>query len=148
MSRAWIIVAAEKEELASELRLRVHLHEPRRERIERDVYRVRMGTSLCFALWRSDTVPVAVAQPRTRWDAPWVTAAAARRWPLPLPSSAELKLHNERLVRHCAGVVQALHKEKESFFKLREDQNSISSAFQQRIHDMENVFLMASRAEK
>ncbi|XP_066466950.1 coiled-coil domain-containing protein 180 [Tiliqua scincoides] len=103
LSHAWIIVAAEREELKSELRLRIHLHEPRQGRVEKDVYRVRM---------------------------------------------AELRLHNERLVRHCAGVVQALNKEKESFLKLREDQNSVSRAFQQRIQDMENIFLVESRADK
>ncbi|XP_061460267.1 coiled-coil domain-containing protein 180 [Rhineura floridana] len=103
LSKAWVIVAAKKEEISSELQLRIHLHEPRQQRIERDVYHVRM---------------------------------------------AELRLHNERLIRHCTGVVEALNSEKAAFFKLRVDQNHVSKTFRRRIQDMENIFLTESRAEK
>ncbi|XP_042336518.1 coiled-coil domain-containing protein 180 isoform X3 [Sceloporus undulatus] len=102
-SQASTTVAAKKEELQSELQLRIHLHEPRRGRIEKDIYHVRM---------------------------------------------AELRLHSERLVRHCAGVVEALNKERRAFFKLRENQNHISKTFRHRIQDMENIFLTESRADK
>uniref|UniRef100_A0A8D2IW98 Coiled-coil domain containing 180 n=1 Tax=Varanus komodoensis TaxID=61221 RepID=A0A8D2IW98_VARKO len=103
LSNASAIVAAKKEELSSELQLRIHLHEPRRERIEKDVYHVRM---------------------------------------------AELRLHNERLARHCAGLVEALNAEKAAFFKLRHDQNKVSKTFRHKIQDMENMFLVEGRAEK
>ncbi|KAH0615378.1 hypothetical protein JD844_004560 [Phrynosoma platyrhinos] len=102
-SQASTTVAAKKEELQSELQLRIHLHEPRRGRIEKDIYHIRM---------------------------------------------AELRLHSERLVRHCAGVVEALNKERSAFFKLREDQNHLSKTFRHRIQDMENIFLTESRADK
>ncbi|XP_060126029.1 coiled-coil domain-containing protein 180-like [Zootoca vivipara] len=60
LSKAWVIVDSKKEEISSEVQLRAHLHEPRRERIEKDIYDVRM---------------------------------------------AELRFHNDRLLRHCSGVV-------------------------------------------
>nr|XP_028571004.1 coiled-coil domain-containing protein 180 isoform X2 [Podarcis muralis] len=103
LSKAWVIVDSKKEEISAELQLRAHLHEPRRERIEKDIYDVRM---------------------------------------------AELRFHNDRLVRHCSGVVEALNKEKAAFSKLREDQNRVSKTFRRKIQDMENIFLMETRAEK
>ncbi|XP_067328095.1 coiled-coil domain-containing protein 180 isoform X2 [Anolis sagrei] len=102
-SQAEAVTSAKKEELQSELQLRLHLHEPRRGRIEMDVFRLR---------------------------------------------SAELRLHSERLVRHCAGVVGALHKERGAFLRLREEQNQLSRTFRLRIQDMENIFLTESRAER
>ncbi|XP_053138361.1 coiled-coil domain-containing protein 180 [Hemicordylus capensis] len=103
VSKSWLILAARKEELNAELQLRLHLHEPRREHIEKDIYHVRI---------------------------------------------AELRLHSDRLTRHCAGMLQALNSERASFFTLRDDQNAISKNFRLRIQDMENVFLTESRAEK
>ncbi|XP_030391262.1 coiled-coil domain-containing protein 180 isoform X1 [Gopherus evgoodei] len=44
LSNSWIIVTAKKEELDSELQLRLHMHQPRRERIEKDIHNVRAGT--------------------------------------------------------------------------------------------------------
>ncbi|XP_054853763.1 coiled-coil domain-containing protein 180 [Eublepharis macularius] len=43
LSTSWTIMASKKEELNAELQLRIHLHEPRRERIEKDVFYVRMA---------------------------------------------------------------------------------------------------------
>ncbi|KAM7143838.1 coiled-coil domain-containing protein 180 isoform 2-T2 [Macrochelys suwanniensis] len=43
LSNSWIIVTAKKEELNSELQLRLHMHEPRREHIEKDIHNVRAG---------------------------------------------------------------------------------------------------------
>ncbi|XP_053863841.1 coiled-coil domain-containing protein 180 isoform X2 [Malaclemys terrapin pileata] len=103
LSNSWIIVTAKKEELNSELQLRLHMHQPRRERIEKDIHNVR---------------------------------------------AAELLLHQERLECHCAGVVEALNKEKNEFMKLREDQNDISKNFRRRIQDMEAIFLSSTKAEK
>uniref|UniRef100_A0A8C3TAE1 Coiled-coil domain containing 180 n=1 Tax=Chelydra serpentina TaxID=8475 RepID=A0A8C3TAE1_CHESE len=103
LSNSWIIVTAKKEELNSELQLRLHMHEPRREHIEKDIHNVR---------------------------------------------AAELLLHQERLDCHCAGVVEALNKEKNEFMKLREDQNDISKNFRRRIQDMEAIFLSSTKAEK
>uniref|UniRef100_A0ABM5F6F7 Coiled-coil domain-containing protein 180 n=1 Tax=Pogona vitticeps TaxID=103695 RepID=A0ABM5F6F7_9SAUR len=103
LAKTWSVVGAKKEEVNSEVQLRIHLHEPRRERIEKDIYHVRL---------------------------------------------AELRFHSERLARHCAGVVEALNKERAAFFKLREDQNNVSRTFRHRIQDMENIFLTESRAER
>ncbi|KAM6431321.1 coiled-coil domain-containing protein 180 isoform 3-T5 [Liasis olivaceus] len=103
MSSAWVVVGAKKEELHSELHLRLHLHEPRRERIEKDVYHVRM---------------------------------------------AELKFHNERLMRHCSGLLEVLNKERGAFIKIREDHNAVSKSFRIRIQEMEKLFQAESRAEK
>ncbi|XP_067397987.1 coiled-coil domain-containing protein 180 [Emydura macquarii macquarii] len=103
LSNSWIIVTAKKEELNSELQLRLHMHQSRHERIEKDIHNVR---------------------------------------------AAELLLHQERLERHCAGVVEALNKEKNEFMKLREDQNDISKNFRRRIQDMEAIFLSSTKAEK
>ncbi|XP_062816760.1 coiled-coil domain-containing protein 180 isoform X1 [Anolis carolinensis] len=102
-AQAEAVTAAKKEELQSELQLRLHLHEPRRGRIEKDVFHLR---------------------------------------------AAELRLHSERLVRHCAGVVEALHKERGAFLRLRDEQNQLSRTFRLRIQDMENVFLTESRADR
>ncbi|XP_013930968.1 PREDICTED: uncharacterized protein LOC106556497, partial [Thamnophis sirtalis] len=103
LSSTWVIGVTKKEELSSELQLRLHLHEPRKERIEKDIYNVRM---------------------------------------------VELRLHNDRLKRHCAGLIEALNKERSSFNKIREDHNAVSRSFRTRIQDMERVFQMESRAEK
>ncbi|XP_015266758.1 PREDICTED: coiled-coil domain-containing protein 180, partial [Gekko japonicus] len=103
LSAARAVMASKKEELSSELQLRIHLHEPRRGRIEKDVFQVRL---------------------------------------------VELQLHNDRLARHCAGVVEALNQEKTAFQKLQEGQNTLSKNFRKRIQDMEDIFLRESRAEK
>ncbi|XP_070614598.1 coiled-coil domain-containing protein 180 [Erythrolamprus reginae] len=103
LSSTSVIVVTKKEELNSELQLRLHLHEPRRERIEKDIYNIRM---------------------------------------------AELRIHSDRLKRHCAGLIEALNKERAAFIKIREDHNGISRSFRNRIQDMEKVFQMESRAEK
>ncbi|CAM5163781.1 unnamed protein product [Eretmochelys imbricata] len=103
LSNSWIIVTAKKEELNSELQLRLHMHQPRRAHIEKDIHNVR---------------------------------------------AAELLLHQDRLECHCAGVVEALTKEKNEFMKLREDQNNISKNFGRRIQDMEAIFLSSTKAEQ
>ncbi|XP_060540587.1 coiled-coil domain-containing protein 180-like [Pantherophis guttatus] len=103
LSSIGVVVVAKKEELNSELQLRLHLHEPRRERIEKDIYNVRR---------------------------------------------AELRIHSDRLKRHCAGLIEALNKERSAFIKIREDHNAVSKSFRTRIQDMEKVFQMESRAER
>ncbi|KAF7241106.1 hypothetical protein EYD10_12334 [Varanus komodoensis] len=306
LSNASAIVAAKKEELSSELQLRIHLHEPRRERIEKDVYHVRMGTGEGVASKRfscsqqpnqtkpnqtkpnqtkpnhpipshpipsqgemlmAGLFPVSVHCEIRVESGPWLVgphgqasaalrglqwestqpylallgippgsfgmpSSTAERQPLPtgawltgdcllstmpdprisnrgrlvflcpclggfqslcwekkvnrdqpqqdpavLPTSthcladlwdyashphhsvcavaelsggngAELRLHNERLARHCAGLVEALNAEKAAFFKLRHDQNKVSKTFRHKIQDMENMFLVEGRAEK
>ncbi|XP_074871431.1 coiled-coil domain-containing protein 180 [Carettochelys insculpta] len=103
LSNSCIIVSAKKEELNSELQLRLHMHQPRRKHIEKDIHNVR---------------------------------------------AAELLLHQERLERHCTGVVEALDKEKNEFMKIREDQNDVSKNFRRRIQDMETILLGSAKAEK
>ncbi|XP_043354753.1 coiled-coil domain-containing protein 180 isoform X2 [Dermochelys coriacea] len=103
LSNSRIIVTAKKEELNSELQLRLQMHQPRRERIEKDIHNVR---------------------------------------------AAELLLHQKRLECHCAGVMEALNKEKNEFMKMREDQNDISKNFGRRIQDMEAIFHSSTKAEK
>uniref|UniRef100_A0A670Y8Y8 DUF4456 domain-containing protein n=1 Tax=Pseudonaja textilis TaxID=8673 RepID=A0A670Y8Y8_PSETE len=103
LASTWVVVVVKKEELSAELQLRLHLHEPRRERIEKDVYNVRM---------------------------------------------AELRIHSDRLKRHCAALIEALNKERGAFFKIREDHNAVSKSFRNRIQEMEKVFQTESRAEK
>ncbi|KAM9642245.1 coiled-coil domain-containing protein 180 [Trichechus inunguis] len=100
---ARIIVATKIEELESELELRLHLHQPRAQRIERDIHNVR---------------------------------------------AAELLLHQERLDSHCAGVVEALKKERLMFCQFQEEQNTRSRNFRRKIYDMEHIFLNASRSHK
>uniref|UniRef100_A0A8C5SPJ3 Coiled-coil domain-containing protein 180 n=1 Tax=Laticauda laticaudata TaxID=8630 RepID=A0A8C5SPJ3_LATLA len=103
LASTWVVVVVKKEELNAELQLRLHLHEPRRERIEKDIYNIRM---------------------------------------------AELQIHSNRLKRHCAGLTEALNKERGAFIKIREDHNAVSKSFRNRIQEMEKVFQMESRAEK
>ncbi|XP_038601201.1 coiled-coil domain-containing protein 180 isoform X2 [Tachyglossus aculeatus] len=103
LSNANVIVAAKKEELNSELELRFHLHEPRAQRIETDIYSVR---------------------------------------------AAELLLHQERLDRHCAGVIEALDKEKVEFSKVQDEQSVRSKNFRKKITDMELFFLNATKSDK
>uniref|UniRef100_A0A8B9PJM9 Coiled-coil domain containing 180 n=1 Tax=Apteryx owenii TaxID=8824 RepID=A0A8B9PJM9_APTOW len=62
--------------------------------------------------------------------------------------AAELLLHKERLECHCAGVMEALSKEKNEFLRLRDQQNAISEDFCSRIRDMGSVFLGAAKTEK
>ncbi|PKU32683.1 hypothetical protein llap_17013 [Limosa lapponica baueri] len=60
----------------------------------------------------------------------------------------ELLLHKERLESHCAGVVEALKKERAEFLKFCDGQNNISKNLHSRIRDMESVFLSAPMTEK
>uniref|UniRef100_A0A8B9N5E4 Coiled-coil domain containing 180 n=1 Tax=Accipiter nisus TaxID=211598 RepID=A0A8B9N5E4_9AVES len=96
-------VAAKKEELNSELQLRLHLHQQRQENIETHIYNVR---------------------------------------------AVELIFHKERLECHCAGVVEALKKERAEFLKFCDQQNNISKNLHSRIRDIESVFLSAPMTEK
>ncbi|XP_074747073.1 coiled-coil domain-containing protein 180 [Strix uralensis] len=103
VSRSHDFVAAKKEELNSELQLRLHSHQQRRENIE---------TNICNA------------------------------------RAAELALHKEHLEHHCAGVVEALKKEKAEFVKFSERQNNLIKNLQSQIHEMESVFLSTPQTEK
>ncbi|KAM9595275.1 coiled-coil domain-containing protein 180 isoform 2-T2 [Morphnus guianensis] len=96
-------VAAKKEELNSELQLRLHLHQRRQENIETHIYNVR---------------------------------------------AVELLLHKDRLECHCAGVVEALKKERAEFLKFCDQQSNISKNLHSRIRDIESVFLSAPMTEK
>ncbi|XP_035197590.1 coiled-coil domain-containing protein 180 isoform X2 [Oxyura jamaicensis] len=62
--------------------------------------------------------------------------------------AAELLLHEKRLECHCAGVVEALNKERAEFLKLCGQQNDTIKNLNSRIHDMESVFLGAPVTEK
>ncbi|XP_075026750.1 coiled-coil domain-containing protein 180 isoform X2 [Calonectris borealis] len=103
LSNSCVFVAAKKEELNSELQLRLHLHQQRQENIETNIYNVR---------------------------------------------AVELLLHKERLECHCAGVVEALKKERTEFLKFCDQQNNFSKNLHSRIRDMESVFLSAPMTEK
>ncbi|XP_050763988.1 coiled-coil domain-containing protein 180 [Gymnogyps californianus] len=103
LSNSRVFVAAKKEELNSELLLRLHLHQRRQENIETHIYNVR---------------------------------------------TVELLLHKERLDSHCAGVVEALKKERAEFLKFCDQQNNVSKNLHSRIRDMESVFLSAPMTEK
>ncbi|XP_036891766.1 coiled-coil domain-containing protein 180 isoform X2 [Sturnira hondurensis] len=97
------VVANKIDELGSELELRLHLHEPRAQHIEKDIHNVR---------------------------------------------AAELLLHQERLASHCAGVMEALKKEKLMFSQFQEEQNTKSENFRRKIYDMEHTFLNATKSHK
>ncbi|KAK1193964.1 CC180 protein, partial [Pygoscelis papua] len=62
--------------------------------------------------------------------------------------AVELLLHKQRLECHCAGVVEALKKERAEFLKFCDQQNNISKNLHSRICDMESVFLNAPMTEK
>ncbi|KFW08385.1 hypothetical protein N327_06151, partial [Fulmarus glacialis] len=62
--------------------------------------------------------------------------------------AVELLLHKERLECHCAGVVEALKKERSEFLKFCDQQNNFSKNLHSRIRDMESVFLSAPMTEK
>ncbi|KFV01624.1 hypothetical protein N339_11432, partial [Pterocles gutturalis] len=62
--------------------------------------------------------------------------------------AGELVLHKERLECHCAGVQEALNKERAEFLKFRDHQNNIIKDLQSRICDMESVLLNAPMTEK
>ncbi|KAK1334305.1 hypothetical protein QTO34_005308 [Cnephaeus nilssonii] len=100
---ARVIVSTKIDQLDSELELRLHLHQPRAERIEKDIHNVR---------------------------------------------AAELLLHQERLDSHCAGVLEALKKEKLMFSQFQEEQNIKTKNFRSKIWDMEHIFLNATRSQK
>ncbi|XP_073083402.1 coiled-coil domain-containing protein 180 isoform X2 [Manis javanica] len=62
--------------------------------------------------------------------------------------AAELLFHQKRLDSHCAGVSEALRKEKLMFCQFQEEQNTRSKNFHQKIHDMEHMLLNATRSQK
>ncbi|KAM6136931.1 LOW QUALITY PROTEIN: coiled-coil domain-containing protein 180-like [Pterocles gutturalis] len=62
--------------------------------------------------------------------------------------AGELVLHKERLECHCAGVQEALNKERAEFLKFRDHQNNIIKDLQSQICDMESVLLNAPMTEK
>ncbi|ELK34211.1 hypothetical protein MDA_GLEAN10021557 [Myotis davidii] len=100
---ARVIVSTKIDQLDSELELRLHLHQPRAEHIEKDIHNVR---------------------------------------------AAELLLHQERLDSHCAGVLEALKKEKLMFSQFQEEQNMKTKNFRSKINDMEHIFLNATKSQK
>ncbi|KFP18840.1 hypothetical protein Z169_10136, partial [Egretta garzetta] len=103
LSNSHVFVAAKKEELNSELQLRLHLHQQRQENIETSIYNAR---------------------------------------------AVELMLHKEYLECHCAGVVEALKKERAEFLKFCDQQNNISKTLHSRICDIESVLRGAPMTEK
>ncbi|XP_023561251.1 coiled-coil domain-containing protein 180 [Octodon degus] len=62
--------------------------------------------------------------------------------------AAELLLHKERLDSHCAGVAETLKKERLMFCQFQEEQNTKSKNFHRKIHDMEHIFLNATKSQK
>uniref|UniRef100_F7FNU8 Coiled-coil domain containing 180 n=1 Tax=Ornithorhynchus anatinus TaxID=9258 RepID=F7FNU8_ORNAN len=62
--------------------------------------------------------------------------------------AAELLLHQDRLDRHCAGVIEALDKEKVEFIKVQDEQNIRSKNFRKKITNMELFFLNATKSDK
>uniref|UniRef100_A0A9L0JS22 DUF4455 domain-containing protein n=2 Tax=Equus TaxID=9789 RepID=A0A9L0JS22_EQUAS len=88
---ARVIVATKIDELDSELELRLHLHQPRAQHVEKDIHNV---------------------------------------------SAAELLLHQELLDSHCAGVVEALKKERLMFQQFQEEENVRSRNFHRKIYDI------------
>ncbi|XP_070287224.1 coiled-coil domain-containing protein 180 isoform X3 [Myotis yumanensis] len=100
---ARVTVSTKIDQLDSELELRLHLHQPRAEHIEKDIHNVR---------------------------------------------AAELLLHQERLDSHCAGVLEALKKEKLMFSQFQEEQNVKTKNFRSKISDMEHIFLNATKSQK
>nr|XP_044634068.1 LOW QUALITY PROTEIN: coiled-coil domain-containing protein 180 [Equus asinus] len=100
---ARVIVATKIDELDSELELRLHLHQPRAQHVEKDIHNV---------------------------------------------SAAELLLHQELLDSHCAGVVEALKKERLMFQQFQEEENVRSRNFHRKIYDVEQVFLNATQSQR
>ncbi|XP_074779793.1 coiled-coil domain-containing protein 180 isoform X2 [Athene noctua] len=103
VSRSHVLVADKKEELNSELQMRLHSHQQRRENIE---------TNICNA------------------------------------RAAELVHHKECLEHHCAGVVEALEKEKAEFLKFCDQQDKLMKNLHSQIYEMESVYLNTARTEK
>ncbi|XP_075415622.1 coiled-coil domain-containing protein 180 [Tenrec ecaudatus] len=98
-----VIMTTKLEELELELKLRLHLLQPRAQYIEGDIHNFR---------------------------------------------AAELLLHQGRVDRHCAGVVETLKKERLMFRQFQEEQDLRSKNFRRKIFDMEHTFLNASRSHK
>lgn len=65
-----------------------------------------------------------------------------------LSLSEELLAHKEHLECHCAGVVEALEKERAEFLKFCDQQNTIRENLHSQIRDVEAVFLSAAAAGK
>ncbi|KFP88074.1 hypothetical protein N311_00877, partial [Apaloderma vittatum] len=98
LSNSSVFVDAKKEELNSELQLRLRLHQQRQENIEKNIYNVR---------------------------------------------AVELSLHKEHLECHCAGLVEAMKKERAEFLKFCDQQDNLSKNLHSRLRDIESVFLSA-----
>ncbi|XP_055973439.1 coiled-coil domain-containing protein 180 [Sorex fumeus] len=62
--------------------------------------------------------------------------------------AAELLLHQERLDRHCAGVVEGLRKEQLMFYQFQEEQNIKSKTFHSKVDDMELLILNTTKSQR
>ncbi|XP_054981136.1 coiled-coil domain-containing protein 180 [Sorex araneus] len=62
--------------------------------------------------------------------------------------AAELTLHQERLERHCAGVVESLRKEQMMFRQFQEEQSLKSKTFHSKVYDMELTILNTTKSQR
>ncbi|XP_072521084.1 coiled-coil domain-containing protein 180 [Salminus brasiliensis] len=103
LNNTMTIVDSKKEELKSELDLRLHLHQPRAKRIKMDIHNVR---------------------------------------------AAELSLHQDRVDRHCKGILQALAELRTDFTELQIRQRKLTENFHTQIYNMEDTFNTATKSDK
>ncbi|XP_027725470.1 coiled-coil domain-containing protein 180 [Vombatus ursinus] len=61
--------------------------------------------------------------------------------------AAELLFHQERLDRHCAGILETLKKERILFYKFQEEQNTKNRNFQNWMTNIEEAFLNSTTSQ-
>jgi hypothetical protein len=57
-------------------------------------------------------------------------------------------MHNERVVRHCKGINQALGELKHRFNQMMEEHNNLAVQFKQEIEALEVIFINATKSSR
>ena len=123
--RSSAIVSVKTEEIAKELELRVHLHEPRMKRAEMDVHNVRASKS-DFGGNHGNR------QKFTQMVGYF--------------SSAELLMHDERVDRHCKGIEEAIKNMEKKFLSMQTYLNELATQHRSDVLNLEIGFNNANKA--
>lgn len=124
------VMDAKKEKLKSELDLRLHLHQPRAKRIEMDIHNVRAGAAyFCYVNIHFDYLKSCL----------FVNCVYG------VPT--DLLMHQDRVDRHCKGVLQALADFRTDFNNLQGIQQKKNDDFRAKIYSMEETLYTATKSD-
>ena len=115
VQRTNAVVHSKHDELDKEMDLQMHLHEPRRVRIETDIHNVRTGDELSLR-FLVETVAF----------------------------SAELVMHEERVERHIRGVQETLEQTDTDYRRMLNEFSKSIVTYKDEIFGLEKVFVNAT----